>query len=261
MTFQRRRCGHRTQREAGPFGVPPASYPRRHGERRDACEPSGPTTVSMNASCARGPCHSHVGPMTCTRALSPARGPDEMCVGSPAQVHVEGPACASRGSRACSGVRVRAARHARRLCAQTVDHLARNSPLSPVLPRWSALWAPHQPQPRSHCDHTGGNGVIRTTTRRRHAVSQALMLPNPHRHRHGGCWRARLRRPWAEAGPTQAHAHRPRPIRGRRVACGAWPDNEPTRRTTRQHTRLHWCGGRRRDRRARAGFEARRRTK
>ena len=32
---------------------------------------------------------------------------------------------------------------------------------------------------------------------------------------------------------------------------GAWPDNEPTHRATRQHTRSHWCGGRRRDRRAR----------
>ena len=32
---------------------------------------------------------------------------------------------------------------------------------------------------------------------------------------------------------------------------GAWPDNEPMRRTTNQHTRPHWCGGRRRDRRAR----------
>ena len=27
----------------------------------------------------------------------------------------------------------------------------------------------------------------------------------------------------------------------------AWPDNEPTRRTIRKHTRPHWCGGRRRD--------------
>ena len=42
VIFQRRRRGHRTQREAGPFGVPPPSYPRRHGERREACEPSGP---------------------------------------------------------------------------------------------------------------------------------------------------------------------------------------------------------------------------
>ena len=42
---------------------------------------------------------------------------------------------------------------------------------------------------------------------------------------------------------------------------GAWPGFEPTCQATRQHTRPHWCGGRRRDRRARAGFEARRRTK
>ena len=37
--FRCRRRGHRTQRKAGPFGVPPLSYPRRHGERRDTCEP------------------------------------------------------------------------------------------------------------------------------------------------------------------------------------------------------------------------------
>ena len=30
----------------------------------------------------------------------------------------------------------------------------------------------------------------------------------------------------------------------------AGTDNEPTRRANHQHTRLHWCGGRRRDRRA-----------
>ena len=42
---------------------------------------------------------------------------------------------------------------------------------------------------------------------------------------------------------------------------GAWSGFEPMRQATRQHTRPHWCGGRRRVRRARAGFEARRRTK
>ena len=46
-------------------------------------------------------------------------------------------------------------------------------------------------------------------------------------------WWAWLRRPWAVAGPGRASTA----------------------------TRHHWCGGRRRDRRARAGFEARRRTK
>ena len=38
----------------------------------------------------------------------------------------------------------------------------------------------------------------------------------------------------------------------------AWPGRHPPVRTA---TRPHWCGGRRRVRRARAGFEARRRTK
>ena len=36
---------------------------------------------------------------------------------------------------------------------------------------------------------------------------------------------------------------------------GAWPGFEPTRQATRQRTRRRRCGGRRRDRRARAGFE------
>ena len=44
------------------------------------------------------------------------------------------------------------------------------------------------------------------------------------------------------------------------VGGGAWPDNEPTCPATRQHTRPHRCEGRRRDRRARAGFEARHRA-
>jgi len=46
---------------------------------------------------ARGPFHSHVGPMTCTWALSPARKPDDMHAGNPDHVHVEGLMCASRG--------------------------------------------------------------------------------------------------------------------------------------------------------------------
>ena len=42
---------------------------------------------------------------------------------------------------------------------------------------------------------------------------------------------------------------------------GAWPDRETTRQARPLHTRPHWCGGRRRDRRARAGFETRHRAK
>ena len=45
-----------------------------------------------------------------------------------------------------------------------------------------------------------------------------------------------------------------------------WAETEPGQTTSQrtehhQHTGPHWCGGRRRDRRARAGFEARRRAK
>ena len=62
-----------------------------------------------------------------------------------------------------------------------------------------------------------------------------------------------------------------RPIGGHREAYGArlrcrWaaagPGRGSRRRTsTRQHTGPHWCGGRRRDRRARAGFESTRLAK
>ena len=36
-----------------------------------------------------------------------------------------------------------------------------------------------------------------------------------------------------------------------------WPNNKPTRQATHQHTRPHWCGGRRKVRRARASCETR----
>ena len=45
---------------------------------------------------------------------------------------------------------------------------------------------------------------------------------------------------------------------GRRRGLAELRDDTPTQTTA---TRPHWCGGRRRDRRARAGFEAGRRTK
>ena len=74
----------------------------------------------------------------------------------------------------------------------------------------------------------GGNGVIRTTTRRRHADSSPLMLQNPHRHRHGG--HRRDRRAW-----PRRRRDRKAGLRGTQdavpVAGGAWPDNEPKRRS------------------------------
>ena len=46
-------------------------------------------------------------------------------------------------------------------------------------PRWSALWAPHRPEPRPYRQQTGGNCTIRGATRRRHAEGRLLMLQNP----------------------------------------------------------------------------------
>ena len=75
--------------------------------------------------------------------------------------------------------------------------------------------------------------------------------------------RAWLRCSWALAGPGRASRRRTEP-ENRDLAPlvwrapegpaavpvgggGAWPDRETTRQAKPQHTRPHWCGGRRRD--------------
>ena len=79
---------------------------------------------------------------------------------------------------------MRAARHAKRTCAQNVDHLAHNSPFSPVFAEVDCTLGTTPPHVGSSPPPIGGNDVIRTATRRRHAANQRLMLQNPHRHRH-----------------------------------------------------------------------------
>ena len=79
---------------------------------------------------------------------------------------------------------MRAARHAKRTCAQNVDHLAHNSPFSPVFAEVDCTLGTTPPHVGSSPPPIGGDGVIRTATRRRHAANQRLMLQNPHRHRH-----------------------------------------------------------------------------
>ena len=117
--------------------------------------------------------------------------------------------------------------------ATTTDTTApKTQTTSPTTPRLSAFFTEvvctlgtTQPQTAISPPPNGGNGVIRTTTRRRHADSQPLMLQNPHRHRHGG--RRRDRRAWPR--------HRRDRKAGLRavvpVGGGAWPDNEPKRRS------------------------------
>ena len=101
--------------------------------------------------------------------------------------------------------------HDKHHCAQNADHLAHNTPFSAFFIEVVCTLGATLTKATLGLPPNGGNGVIRTTTRRRHADSQPLMLQNPHRHRRGGRRRdrrARPRNPWA-----------------------AGPDNEPTRRS------------------------------
>ena len=120
---------------------------------------------------------------------------------------------------------------------QTTSLLAAR--FQPFSPRWSAFWVPHYLEPRPRRRQSGGIAPCKGATRRRHAVRRLCMAQNPHRHQ----WRARCRgREGLAAAPAGGG--------------GAWPGFETTRQSTRQHAKRRRCGGRRRDRRARAGFEA-----
>ena len=119
--------------------------------------------------------------------------------------------------------------------ATTTDTLVpKMQTTSPTTPRFSPFFAEvvctlgtTQPQTATSPSPNGGNGVIRTTTRRRHADSQPLMLQNHHRHRYGG--RRRDRRAW----PRHQRDRKAGLWAAVRVGGGAWPDNEPTRRSKR----------------------------
>ena len=71
-------------------------------------------------------------------------------------------------------------------------------------------------------------------------------------HAHVGTHEHRRQR-FQTSGPPGRQGQTAVPVVGGR----AWPDNEPTRQATRQHTTPHRCGGRRRNRRARASCKTR----
>ena len=113
---------------------------------------------------------------------------------------------------------MRTARHDRHRCAQNVDHLAHNTRFSRFFIEVVCTLGTTPPQTVISPSPNGGNGVIRTMTRRRHADSQLLMLQNPHRRRYGG--HRRGRGAWLRGARAAV-----------RVGGGAWPDNEPKRRS------------------------------
>ena len=112
--------------------------------------------------------------------------------------------------------------HARHRYAQNADHLTHNGPFSAYFAEVVCTLGTILPQAAASPPPNGGNGVIRTSTRRRHAPSQLLMLQNPHRHRHEGCRRDRRARAGFEA--------RRRTKRGRPASRAAEPSG--TRNTS-----------------------------
>ena len=120
------------------------------------------------------------------------------------------PTCTSRGLCAYQRVNAHVQGFAYKRHSTTDTTAPKTQTTSPTTLRFSAFFAEvvctlgtTQPQTVISPSPNGGNGVIRTMTRRRHADSQPLMLQNPHRHRRGG--RRRDRRAWPRcawaAGP------------------------------------------------------------
>ena len=123
------------------------------------------------------------------------------------------PRCMLRGLRAHQGVNVHVQgfvceRHTPRdtLVPKTQTTSPTTARFHRILPRWSALWAPHRLTSRPHHRQSegialheghhsplvrasrppnGGIGIIRGVTRRRHADSQLLMLQTPTATAHG----------------------------------------------------------------------------
>ena len=164
------------------------------------CQHPGPTRPRIGRPYARGPFRPHVNPMRCAWATLPTCTSRGLCAYQRVNAHVQGFAYKRHTTRDTTAPKT-----------QTT---------SPTTLRFSAFFAEvvctlgtTQPQTVISPSPNGGNGVIRTMTRRRHADSQPLMLQNPHRHRRGG--RRRDRRAWPRCAwaagpglPQKSHAIR-----------------------------------------------------
>ena len=103
------------------------------------------------------------------------------------------PTCTSRGLCAYQRVNAHVQGFAYKRHTTRDTTAPKTQTTSPTTPRLSAFFTAvvctlgtTPPQTVISPPSNGGNGVIRITTRRRHADSQPLMLQNPHRHRRGG---------------------------------------------------------------------------
>ena len=149
-------------------------------------------------------------------------------MGSPAHAPTSRVLCDVAGYRSQHRVRARTTHPARHRCAQNADHLANNSPFSAfftevVCTLGTALpLTATSPPPNEKNFATRGSDTSAT----RH---QKASCRKPHQRQCGGCRRARLRCPWAAAGPGRASRRRAeRSSRRRRLAGGPPPTGTPS---------------------------------
>ena len=99
--------------------------------------------------------------MTCARAAPPRCTSRGLRAYQRVTVHVQGLACMFRGWRACSGVRMRTARHDRHRCAQNADHLAHNTPIFSIFRRGGLHFEHHTAARRGLAVTKRGNCTTR----------------------------------------------------------------------------------------------------
>ena len=159
VTFRCRLRSHRTQREAGPFGVPPPSSPRSHG---GVGTPASCQALFWFCECilrmwalssARWPDDPHAGPMTCTWAPPPRRMSRGLRAYQRVNAHVQGFACEQRAEIDTESANVQ-------------THCLKLTDFRLFSPNGSAVWRAHRFTSQPHRHQTGGIALHEAPTRR-----------------------------------------------------------------------------------------------
>ena len=123
---------------------------------------------------------------------------------------------------------MRTALHDRYRCAQNADHFAHNTPFSLCFAEVVCTLGTTPTKATQGLSPNGGIALHEAPTRRWHAARGLHVVQNPHERGHGGHRRDRRAWPWRRRDRKAG-------LRGTQdavpVAGGAWPDNEPKRRS------------------------------
>ena len=126
-----------------------------------------PTSVSVKASCACGPSHPHVGPMTCTWAPPPRRMSRGLRAYQRVNAHVQGFAREQRAEIDTESAKVQ-------------THCLKLTDFRLFSPNGSAVWRAHRFTSQPHRHQTGGIALHEAPTRRSHGPRRLRVVQNPH---------------------------------------------------------------------------------